>query len=119
MKDDIKARLPLLQKKVSLKMNVGQVSESLSDGDFDDEEETKTVKKKKPDFNSNLPVVELNFWKKKNRIDPKSKVFVLMGGYEDVRKGLTYRGRNTSQFYSKKLGWVENTEPNSPCFDLK
>jgi tubulin monoglycylase TTLL3/8 len=44
---------------------------------------------------------------KKNRVDKKTKVFILTGGYKTVRKSLVDRG------------WVENKDPHSPCFDLK
>ena len=46
-------------------------------------------------------------WKKKNRVEDNQKVFIVKGGYRDVRKALLRRG------------WVENPDVESPCFDLK
>lgn len=46
-------------------------------------------------------------WKKKYKVDDNVKVFILAGGYPDIRKAL------------KRRGWVENKDPSSPCFDLK
>lgn len=45
-------------------------------------------------------------WKKKNRVDPDTKVFIIKGGYKDIRTAL------------KNRGWVHNKDPESPCFDL-
>jgi hypothetical protein len=52
-------------------------------------------------------IVDLGEWKKKNRLDPETKVFIITGGYTDVKKALRSRG------------WVQNPDPSSPCFDLK
>lgn len=46
-------------------------------------------------------------WKKKNRVDEDTKVFIVRGGYGDVKRAL------------KKRGWVENKDKDSICFDLK
>lgn len=46
-------------------------------------------------------------WKRANKIDNKTKVFIIKGGYNDFRRALLDRN------------WVENTEWSSPCFDLK
>ena len=48
-------------------------------------------------------------WKKKYRINDNTKVFIVKGGggYDYLRASLS------------KRGWVENNDPNSPCFDLK
>lgn len=46
-------------------------------------------------------------WKKKSRVDPDTKVFIIKGGYGDVKKAL------------KQRGWVQNKDTESPCFDLK
>jgi hypothetical protein len=46
-------------------------------------------------------------WKKKYRVDPETKVFIVKGGYKDVKKAL------------KARGWVENKDKDSPCFDFK
>jgi tubulin monoglycylase TTLL3/8 len=46
-------------------------------------------------------------WKKKNRVDEATKVFIVSGGYGDIKRAL------------KKRGWVENKDRDSVCFDLK
>lgn len=46
-------------------------------------------------------------WKKKNRVDESTKVFIVKGGYGDIKRAL------------KTRGWVENKDKDSPCFDLK
>lgn len=46
-------------------------------------------------------------WKKKNRVDEKTKVFIVKGGYGDVKHAL------------KQRGWVENKDKDSCCFNLK
>jgi len=46
-------------------------------------------------------------WKKKNRVDDKTRVFICTGGYPDIKRAL------------KQRGWVENKDPTSPCFDFK
>ena len=46
-------------------------------------------------------------WKKKNRIEPTDKVYIVTGGYGDLKKAL------------KERGWYSNPDRNSPCFDLK
>jgi hypothetical protein len=46
-------------------------------------------------------------WRKKNRVDENTKVFIIMGGYKDLKKAL------------KARGWVENKDKESACFDLK
>jgi tubulin monoglycylase TTLL3/8 len=46
-------------------------------------------------------------WKKKNRVDENTKVFIVKGGYGDIKRAL------------KTRGWVENKDKDSPCFDLK
>jgi tubulin monoglycylase TTLL3/8 len=46
-------------------------------------------------------------WKKKNRVDENTKVFIIKGGYGDVKRAL------------KRRGWVENKDKESCCYDLK
>ncbi len=46
-------------------------------------------------------------WKKKHRVDEKTKVFIVKGGYGDIKRAL------------KQRGWVENKDKDSCCFDLK
>jgi tubulin monoglycylase TTLL3/8 len=52
-------------------------------------------------------ITDLKTWKKKQRLDESVKVFIIMGGYQDLKKSLLRRG------------WVENPDSRSPCFDLK
>ena len=53
-------------------------------------------------------ITDMKEWKKKNRVDPKTKVFIIKGQkYPPLREALYERG------------WVENTDKTSPCFDLK
>lgn len=47
-------------------------------------------------------ITDFDLWKKKNKVDKKTKVFVCTGGYAMIRKALVERG------------WVENKDPNSP-----
>ena len=47
-------------------------------------------------------------WKKKNRVDKNTRVFIIKGKkYPELKKALLERG------------WVENEDKVSPCFDLK
>lgn len=54
----------------------------------------------------NLNITDMKEWKKKNRVDPETKVFIIKGGYGDIKRAL------------KSRGWVENKERDSPCFDF-
>ena len=54
----------------------------------------------------NLNITDMKEWKKKNHVEPGQKVFVIKGGYGDVRRALEDRG------------WVHNKERESPCFDF-
>eukprot|EP00357_Protocruzia_adherens_P000980 CAMPEP_0115047060 /NCGR_PEP_ID=MMETSP0216-20121206/49101_1 /TAXON_ID=223996 /ORGANISM="Protocruzia adherens, Strain Boccale" /LENGTH=963 /DNA_ID=CAMNT_0002430223 /DNA_START=247 /DNA_END=3138 /DNA_ORIENTATION=- len=55
-----------------------------------------------------LPMItDMPTWKKRNKVPEKTKVFMVMGGYPEIRKSLL------------KRGWVENKDHQSPCFDLK
>jgi len=54
-----------------------------------------------------LNITDMKAWKKKNRVDEDTRVFICVGGYGDVKRAL------------KKRGWVENKQVDSPCFDLK
>lgn len=55
-----------------------------------------------------LKITDMNDWKKKYRVDKKTKVYIVKGKrYPDVREALESRG------------WVENEDKKSPCFDLK
>ena len=53
-----------------------------------------------------LNITDMKEWKKKNKVDPDTKVFIVKGGYGDVRRALRARG------------WVENKDKESPCFDF-
>ena len=52
-------------------------------------------------------VTDLNEWKKKNRLVDGERVFIVTGGYPELKKALRERG------------WVQNPDSSSPCFDLK
>ena len=54
-----------------------------------------------------LNITDMKEWKKKNRLEPSTKVFIInKGGYGDIKKAL------------KSRGWVENKDRDSPCFDF-
>ena len=50
---------------------------------------------------------DMNTWKKRNNLNQSDKIFIVKGGYADIRRGLEARG------------WIENTDVFSPCFDFK
>lgn len=52
-------------------------------------------------------ITDMKTWKKKHQVEEETKVFIVTGGYGFLKKSL------------KKRGWIENKDPNSPCFDLK
>jgi len=52
-------------------------------------------------------ITDLSEWKKKQRIDPETKVFIILGGYPDLKHSFLERG------------WIENPDSNSLCFDVK
>ena len=52
-------------------------------------------------------ITDIDLWKKRNKVEEEKRIFIIMGGYGDIRRAL------------KKRGWVENKEKESPCFDLK
>jgi len=52
-------------------------------------------------------ITDMATWKKKNRVEPETKVFIIKGGYGDVKRAL------------KQRGWVENKDKESVCYDLK
>lgn len=77
----------------------------------DDEGKPKTKVSKDKSKKGQLPIFpniqDLEQWKKKHRLDPNTKVFVVLGGYGALKRALLERG------------WVENPDRYSPCFDLK
>lgn len=73
----------------------------MDSGSDEEEQEQKIVAKKYP-F-----ITDLKQWKKKQRIDDAIKVYMIIGGYGDIAKGLNSRG------------WIKNPDTNSPCFDYK
>ena len=60
--------------------------------------------KKKQKF---VKITDMAQWKKKNRIDENTKVFIVSGGYSTIKKELLARG------------WFRNQDTKSTCFDLK
>jgi len=53
-----------------------------------------------------LNITDMKEWKKRQRVDEKTKVFIIRGGYGDIKRAL------------KSRGWVENKDRDSPCFDF-
>jgi len=53
-----------------------------------------------------LNITDMKTWKKKHQVAEETKVFIVNGGYGFLKKSL------------RKRGWVENKDPESPCFDL-
>lgn len=39
-----------------------------------------------------LNITDMKEWKKKNRVEPDTKVFIVKGGYGDVKRALKRRG---------------------------
>lgn len=54
-----------------------------------------------------LNITDMKTWKKKNQVPDEARVFIVTGGYGYLKKTL------------RKRGWVENKNPESPCFDFK
>ena len=54
-----------------------------------------------------LKITDMVSWKKKYRVDEDTQVFIIKGGYKDVKKAL------------KERGWGHNKDNESPCFDFK
>ena len=52
-------------------------------------------------------ITDIDLWRKKHKLEPKDRIFIIAGGYGVLRNALTERG------------WTENKERESPCFDLK
>ncbi|CAN0326827.1 unnamed protein product, partial [Ectocarpus sp. 8 AP-2014] len=50
---------------------------------------------------------DFNDWKRKHKVAPETKVFVMTGWYPCVKKALIERG------------WTQNHDRDSPFFDLK
>ena len=53
-----------------------------------------------------LNITDMKEWKKKMRVEPDTKVFIIKGGYRDIKNAL------------KSRGWVQNKDRESPCFDF-
>jgi hypothetical protein len=52
-------------------------------------------------------ITDMDLWKRRHKLGPKDRVFIVVGGYGTFRKGMLHRE------------WFENSERDSPCFDLK
>jgi len=61
----------------------------------------KAVKKKEFD------TADFDLWRRRNKVNKDTKVFIVTGGYADIKRALRDRG------------WVENKKWDSVCFDLK
>eukprot|EP00002_Diphylleia_rotans_P020500 TRINITY_DN3974_c1_g1_i6.p1 TRINITY_DN3974_c1_g1~~TRINITY_DN3974_c1_g1_i6.p1 ORF type:complete len:725 (-),score=132.85 TRINITY_DN3974_c1_g1_i6:1220-3394(-) len=57
--------------------------------------------------NGNSVKLDMKEWKRKKRIEEKTKVFMVNGPYPDARQLFLERG------------WVENTDPESPFYDFR
>lgn len=49
---------------------------------------------------------DVAMWRKRNRLEKKTRIFKMIGNYHSIKKALYERG------------WVENKDKSSPCFDL-
>jgi hypothetical protein len=67
----------------------------------EDEEENNSDREEKVEYK------DMAAWKRDHDIDPRAKVFIIKGGYNDLREALLERG------------WVENYDFGSRHFDLK
>ncbi len=64
--------------------------------DEDDEQKQDAKKNATPIGGvQSIAMNDINYWKKKNKIDSKTKIFVIIGGYPDLRKALLDRGQKT------------------------
>jgi len=52
-------------------------------------------------------ITDMKVWKKKHQVEEDKKIFIVSGGYGYLKKAL------------RRRGWIENKDPNSPCYDLK
>jgi hypothetical protein len=52
-------------------------------------------------------VTDWAIYRKRNKLAPDTKIFIVVGGYKTLKKALLERG------------WFENPDRNSPVFDLK
>ncbi|CEM06450.1 unnamed protein product [Vitrella brassicaformis CCMP3155] len=57
--------------------------------------------------NQRVPCVDMQHWKRRQSVQPDTKVFICLGGYPDIKRALWRRG------------WVENSDPESDFWDLK
>ena len=48
----------------------------------------------------------MDLWRRKHKLGPKDKVYIITGGYGTLRRAFNERG------------WTENKDWKSPCFDL-
>ncbi len=65
------------------------------------------MKKKRKKLRSFPHCTDYSEWKKKNRLEQTDKVFIITGGYPDLKRAL------------KQRGWLQNPDSSSPFFDLK
>lgn len=57
---------------------------------------------------SNAPTItDWNLFRKRNKLCPSTKIFIVVGGYKSLKEALLTRG------------WFENPDRNSPVFNLK
>lgn len=82
------------------------------DDEYDEDEDegnqaNKPPRKVQKKLRSYPFITDLEQWKKKQRLPPETKVYIIMGGYPDLKTSL------------KSRGWVGNPDLYSPCFDMK
>jgi tubulin monoglycylase TTLL3/8 len=60
-----------------------------------------------------VPVItDMALFRKKYKLTDKDKIYIIIGGYHDIRKALISRSKLHTD-------WFENPDSESPCFDLK
>lgn len=94
-KKEIKQEQPTVKSKYVSKQEMDQITE----GFLARNQATKKI--------SNLNITDFSSWKRRHELDESTKVFIIMGGYPDIKRAL------------KKRGWVENKQKSSSFFDLK
>ncbi|KRX02871.1 hypothetical protein PPERSA_04074 [Pseudocohnilembus persalinus] len=98
---EIKFQKKLLKEKLKQQKqkNMNQDSDSSESEDENSQDDMK--------IQESAGITDIQQWKKKNNVDPKTKVYIVKGGYHNLREGFERRG------------WVKNQDPFSPCFDYK
>jgi tubulin monoglycylase TTLL3/8 len=85
----------------------GDTPEKKQDAKAQDLQLAQFIKRNVPKNKVILNITDMKEWKKRNKVADETKVFIVKGGYGDIKRAL------------KARGWVENKDKNSVCFDLK